>query len=115
MSIPGDGITGLRRMAYFQVRQSRILDFEQFWTGTILPAMRQEGIEGYQIFQTVIGGPQGQYIGGLWLQNYAELDSLEMDTLLTVNQQREFGDLVDEYTIKVQEVDRELSWGFPGL
>jgi|GEM_PF-2406272 len=115
MSIPGDGITGLRRMAYFQVRQGRIPDFEQFWTGTVLPAMRQRGIEGYQIFQTLIGGPQGQYIGGLWLQNYADLDSLGMDTLLTVDQQREFGDLVDEYTIKVQEVDRELSWGFQGL
>ena len=115
MSIPGDGITGLRRMAYFQVRQGRIPDFEQFWVGTILPAMRQRGVEGYQIFQTVIGGPQGQYIGGLWLQNYAELDSLGMDTLLTVDQQRAFGDLVDEYTIKVQEVDRDLSWGFQGL
>ncbi len=115
MGIPGGDLTGLRRMAYLQVSQGQIAEFEEFWRGTVLPAMRSRGIQGYQMFQTLIGEPQGQYIGGLWLDNFAALDSLEMNTLLTADQQRRFGNLVEEYVIEVQVVDRELSWGLPGL
>lgn len=105
----------VRRMAYMQVRQGRIPQFESFWAGTILPAMRNRGVEAYTIFQTLLGGSQGQYIGGMWLPNYAALDSLDMATLLTPAQQAEFGELVESFEVKIQSVDQELSYGFPGL
>lgn len=105
----------LRRIAYMQVRQGRIPEFESFWAGTVLSAMRSRGIDRYQIFQTVMGGSQGQYIGAMWLPNYAELDSLAMNTLLTPAQQAEFGELVESFEVKLQSVDQELSYGFPGL
>jgi hypothetical protein len=113
MGIPGNqGISSLRRMAYMKVHQARIADFEEFWVDTVLPAMRNRGFEGYQIFQTLMGGSQGEYIGGLWIQNFAELDTLNMNTLLTPAQQEEFGTLVEDYRITVQAVDEELTYGF---
>jgi len=116
MGIPSDqGISPLRRMAYIKVHQARIADFEEFWIGIIIPAMRNRGFEGYQVFQTLLGGSQGEYIGGLWLQNYEALDSLNMNTLLTPAQQTEFGNLVEDYRITVQSVDQDLSYGFQGL
>lgn len=116
MSIATDQeILPLRRMAYFQVRQGKIPEFEAFWINTVLPVMRARGIEGYQIFQNLIGGPQGQYLGALWIPNYAALDTLSMNTMLSAEQQTNFGNLVESYEIRVQQIDQELSFGFPGL
>jgi len=116
LGIAGDGtVLPLRRMAYMQVRQGKIPEFESFWAETVLPAMRGRGIDAYTIFQTLLGGSQGQYIGGMWLPNYAALDSLAMNTLLTPAQLAEFGDLVESFEVKIQSVDQELGYGFPSL
>ncbi len=104
----------LRRMAYMQVRQGRIPEFESFWAETILPALRGRGVQSYTVFQTLFGGSQGAFVGGMWLPNYAALDSLDMNSLLTPAQQAEFGEYVESFVVKIQSVDQELSYGFPG-
>ena len=116
LGIPGEqGVLSLRRMARFQVAQGKIQDFEEFWTETIIPSLRSAGVSGYQVFQTVMGGMQGEYFGTLYLPNFAALDSLNLGTVLSVREQAEFGELVAEFEVSLVSIDQELSYGLPNL
>jgi hypothetical protein len=116
LSVPGENmVMQLRRMARFVAAPGKALEFEEFWQETIMPAMSNAGISNYQVFQTVIGGPQGEYYGGLYLPNFAAMDSLDMNSLLSARQQTQFGELVEVFEVNLVNTDRELSWGLPGL
>ena len=111
----GSGVQALRRMARFQVKPGSVPAFEEFWNDTIAPAIRDAGMTGYQVFQTLVGGPQGEYYGAIYLPNFAALDTTNFATILSEREQQEFGELVDEFEVTIQRVDRELSYGLPGL
>lgn len=116
LTVPGDGgVMSLRRMAHIVAAPGKALEFEEFWKGTVMPAMRNAGISNYQVFQTLIGGPQGEYYGGMYLPNFAAMDSLNMNALLTPRQQAQFGELVDVFEVDLVRTDRDLSYGLPGL
>lgn len=116
LGVPGqNNVLPLRRLAHIVASPGKALEFEEFWLETIVPAMRNAGISGYQVFQTVIGGPQGEYYGAMYLPNYAAMDSLDMNSLLNARQQVRFGELVDVFEVTLVSTDRELSYGLPGL
>jgi len=116
LAIPGDGtVMPLRRLAHIVAAPGKALEFEEFWQETIMPAMRDAGISNYQMFQTVIGGPQGEYYGGLYLPDFGAMDSLDMNSLLTARQQAQFGELVDVFDVNLVRTDMDLSYGLPGL
>ena len=115
MGIPGEGVMPLRRLVRFQVSQGNIIPFEEFWLDTVRPALEEAGITGYQVFQTVLGGVQGEYFSGLYLPNFAALDSMNLNALLSEREQRRFGDLVDELEVTLVRIENDLSYGLPGL
>lgn len=116
LAIAGNGgVMPLRRLAHIVAAPGKALEFEEFWQETIVPAMRNAGISDYQVFQTVIGGPQGEYYGAMYLPNFGAMDSLDMNSLLSERQQLQFGELVDVFEVTLVRTDMDLSYGLPGL
>jgi hypothetical protein len=111
----GQGVQPFRRMVRIQVKQGKIPEFEQYWIDTIIPAMTRSGVAGYQLFQTIMGGPQGEYYGGLYFANLAELDGFNITGGLSdaesAQLQTGFGELIDELDISFIAVDPELTYG----
>jgi len=111
----GSGVQPLRRVVRILVAPGKIPEFETFWTNTIIPALSQSGVAGYQVFQTVMGGPQGEYFGGLYFPDFASLDEFNPTGGLTARAatalQEEFGELVAEFEVSFVGVDMDLSYG----
>ena len=107
------------RLIRVVVKQDKAAEFEEYWLETILPGLERSGVTGYQVFQTVFGGPSGEYWGTMPLQNFASLDGWAVLQGLSEADQarvaREFGELVDVFEINILALDRELSYGLLGL
>lgn len=120
LSIPGrDGILPVSRVVQIQVKDGQIAAFEEFWKNAVIPAMTQSGIREYSVFQTVIGGPQGEYYGTIYFDTFAELDGFSIIGGLNATQQaefqRSFGELAQVVDITLSLIDGELSYGLPNL
>ena len=120
LGIPGgDGVKPLRRLVRIEVKPGMNAAFEEFWLDTIRPAMENSGIVGYQVFQTIMGGPQGEYYGALWIDSPADLDGLNVLSSLSPREatelQEEFGSLVNAFEVNLVAPDIQASFGLPGL
>ena len=120
LSIPGgDGVQGIRRMAHIVVKPGKAAEFEELWNEQIKPGMERSGMAGYQLFQTIWGGPVGEYYGGIYLPDYAALNGFNVFNALSQREQNQIneriGELLDVYEVSIVQVDRELSYGLPGL
>jgi hypothetical protein len=105
----------LSRRIRFEIDASRTAEFEAFWADTILPAFARSNISGYQLFQTVMGGPQGEYWGTMPLASFSELDGFNITGGLSERDQTEVGARFNEFVIRsetvVTQLDRENSYG----
>jgi hypothetical protein len=114
-----DGILPLNRVVQIQVKDGQIAEFENFWRDSVFPAMRRSNIDEHAVFQTVLGGPQGEYYGSIYFDTYADLDGFSIFSGLSAAEQAEiqsrFGELAEVLDINLSKIDGELSYGLPNL
>ena len=90
-----------------------------FWTERVIPALIRSGIQGTQVYQTIAGGKEGEFISITPIENFAYLDGggpfrgLAPLDAITIN--TELGLLLDEMDISFTRIDQELSYGLAGL
>lgn len=81
--------------------------------------MRRSNIDECAVFQTVLGGPQGEYYGNIYFDTYADLDGFGIFSGLSPAEQAEiqprFGELAEVLDINLSRIDGELSYGLPNL
>ena len=101
------------------VADGKNAEFEALWTEKILPALAKSGAKGYSIFQTVLGGNTSEYFGLMPIANFAALDGWGPFQALSEEAAAqllaESGALIETLEIDVTSLDRELSYGLPGL
>lgn len=61
-------------VSYFHVAPGRNMDYENYVKNDLLPVVKQSGIPGFLVYQTLLGGDPNEYITLGLHDNYAELE-----------------------------------------
>src|SRR5258708_1105529 len=62
-------------ITFIRVAPGKRLDYEKFVKSDILPAMKKIELDGYWVFQTVLGGDTNEYVTITPLKKFADLDA----------------------------------------
>ena len=111
--------TGLTTVVHFRLNAGKNAEFARYWTDMIRPAMTASGVVGAQVFETTMGGPSGEFWVMVPQADYAALDGpgpfASVSPEEGARMQAISNEIFMEWDTSLTEVDRELSYGLPGL